>query len=428
MNENDSERILRILEKRDYLETKDPKEANIILINTCSVRKKPEYKVFSALGRFKSLKEQKDVIIGVAGCVAQQYGKKLLDKVPYLDIVIGTQAIPLIPQILDKIENSRERICEVDFDPEGRYLEKQLPKRPLNQVKSYVTIMQGCNHFCSFCIVPYLRGREKSRKSKDIIEEVKCLVNFGIKEICLLGQNVNSYGKYLEGELKFHELLSELNKIEGIERIRFTTSHPVDLSKELINCFSELDKLCEYIHLPVQSGSNKILKLMNRGYTRESYLEKVDMIKEVCPSIAITSDVIVGFPGEEDSDFKETLDLIERVQFDDLYSFKYSPREGTRASEFDNQLDETIKEERLSILQKIQKEITYKKNKSYENKIVEVLVEGQSRKRSSDITGRTRTNKVVNFEGDVGLKGKLVLVEIKTAYPHSLRGQFIRIR
>jgi tRNA-2-methylthio-N6-dimethylallyladenosine synthase len=426
MNENDSERILRLLERKNYQETKEPKEADLILINTCSVREKPEHKVYSALGRFKSLKEKKGVIVGVMGCVAQQEGEKLLEKVPYLDMVVGTQAIPLIPKLLDRIETSGERVCEVGFDPDGKYLEAQLPQRPLNQVKSYVTIMQGCNHFCSFCIVPYLRGRERSRPSKEIIEEVKHLVQMGVKEVCLLGQNVNSYGKGIEGELKFYELLKEINKIEGLERIRFTTSHPVDLSNDLIRCFSELEKLCEHIHLPFQSGSNKILKAMNRGYTRESYIEKVEELKKVCPSIAITSDVIVGFPGEEEDDFKETIDLIERVQFDDLYSFKFSPRKGTRAAQFQNQVDETIKEKRLSILQKIQKEITYKKNKSYEGKITEVLVEGQSKKSEKDLTGRTRSNKIVNFEGDKNLKGSLVSVRITQAYQHSLRAELIQ--
>lgn len=426
MNENDSEIILRLLEKRNYQKTNEPKEADLIVINTCSVREKPEHKVYSALGRFRSLKERKGVIIVVAGCVAQQEGENLLNKVPYLDIVLGTQAIPLLPEILDRVEISGERVCEVDFDPQGRYLEAELPNRPLDQVKAFVTIMQGCDHFCSFCIVPYVRGREKSRPSRDIIEEIKHLVRMGVKEVCLLGQNVNSYGKGIEGELKFHELLKEINKIEGLERIRFTTSHPVDLSKELILAFSELEKLCEHIHLPFQSGSNKILKAMHRGYTRETYIEKVEALKMVCPSIAITSDVIVGFPGEEDDDFKQTIQLIEKIQFDDLYSFKYSPRKGTRAEKFPNQVDEALKDERLSILQNIQREITYKKNKSLEGKTEEILVEGPSKKNNRDLTGRTRTNKVVNFEGDLSLKGKLVSVRITNAYPHSLRGNLMQ--
>ncbi len=255
MNEHDTERILRLLEGSHYLETKNAKEADFILINTCSVREKPEHKVYSALGRYKWLKEKRGVIIGVAGCVAQQEGDKLLDRVPYLDMVIGTHAIPMLPQLLKKIEFSGQRVCETGFDPEGNYLKTILPPKPLDKVKSYVTIMQGCDHFCSFCIVPYVRGREQSRSSREIIEEVEHLTGMGVKEVCLLGQNVNGYGKGLEEEISFSELLERINQIEGIERIRFTTSHPKDLSEGLIQAFSKLPKLCEHIHLPFQSGS-----------------------------------------------------------------------------------------------------------------------------------------------------------------------------
>src|SRR4030042_1385355 len=275
MNEHDSERILRILEGCDYSETKEAKEADLILINTCSVREKPEHKVYSALGRYKWLKERRGAIIGVAGCVAQQEGDKLLNRVPYVDMVIGTHAIPMLPQLLQKIEVSGERVCETGFDQNGKYLEAILPQRSLDKVKSYVTIMQGCDHFCSFCIVPYVRGREKSRPSREIIEEVKHLAEMGVKGVCLLGQNVNGYGKGLEEETSFSELLENINDIDGIERIRFTTSHPKDLSEELILAFSKLEQLCEHIHLPFQSGSDRILKAMHRGYTKESYLGKI---------------------------------------------------------------------------------------------------------------------------------------------------------
>lgn len=423
MNEHDSELILRLLEGLNYSETKEAKEADLIFINTCSVREKPEHKVYSALGRFKRLKENKGTIIGVTGCVAQQEGERLLERIPYLDLVIGTQAISIIPQLLDRLEITGQRICEVGLYPQMRYIEPSLAKRSCRQVKSYVTIMQGCDHFCSFCIVPYVRGRERSRPSRDIIEEIKNLSEMGVKEVFLLGQNVNSYGKGLKEELAFPALLREINDIKGIERIRFTTSHPVDLSEELIKAFSVLDKLCEHIHLPVQSGSNRILKAMHRGYTRESYLEKVEELRRTCPSIAITSDVIVGFPGEDDQDFRDTIDLIENVQFDDLYSFKYSPRKGTRAAQFENQIEEEVKKQRLNILQRIQKEITIKKNKLLEGRIEEVLVEGQSKQSDKDLTGRTRSNKIVNFEGDIGLVGRLVPVKILKAYPHSIRGE-----
>jgi tRNA-2-methylthio-N6-dimethylallyladenosine synthase len=432
MNEHDTDRIIRLLEGSHYLETKDAKKADFILINTCSVREKPEHKVYSALGRYKSLKEKRGAIIGVAGCVAQQEGSKLLDRVPYLDMVIGTHAIPILPQLLQKIEVSGERVCETSFDRDGEYLKAILPQKSpvvgsirLDKVKSYVTIMQGCDHFCSFCIVPYVRGREKSRSSKEIIEEVRHLAEMGVKEVCLLGQNVNSYGRGLEEEISFPELLSRINGIEGIERIRFTTSHPKDLSEELIQAFSKLKKLCEHFHLPFQSGSNKILKAMHRGYTKESYLEKIDRLKEVCPSIAMTADVIVGFPGEEEEDFKETLDLMVKVQFDDLFSFKYSQRKGTRAAEFQDKVEEKVKQERLSILQEIQKVITLRKNQELEDRMEEVLVEGQSKQSAQDVTGRTRSNKIVNFKGDLGFVGRLVPVQIIQGYAHSLRGEML---
>ena len=468
MNEHDTERILRLLESSNYLETKDAQEADFILINTCSVREKPEHKVYSALGRYKWLKEKRGAIIGVAGCVAQQEGNKLLNRVPYLDMVIGTHAIPMLPQLLQKIEFFGQRICETGFDPEGNYLKTILPQKPpvvgsirldkvnlsthqpeglglievhpepglstpaskaglraAERVKSYVTIMQGCDHFCSYCIVPYVRGREQSRPSREIIEEVRHLAEMGVKEIFLLGQNVNSYGKGLEEEINFPKLLRRINEIEGLQRIRFTTSHPKDLSEELIQAFSKLPKLCEHIHLPFQSGSDKILKAMHRGYTKDSYLEKIDRLKEVCPFIAVTSDVIVGFPGEEEKDFEETLDLIRKVRFDDLFSFKYSPRKGTRADQFTDKVEEKVKQDRLSILQEIQKGITLQKNQELEGRVEEVLVEGLSKQSEKDVTGRTRSNKIVNFKGDVNLVGKLVPVRITNAYPHSLRGEII---
>jgi tRNA-2-methylthio-N6-dimethylallyladenosine synthase len=423
MNEHDSERMLRILEGYDYSETKEAKEADLILINTCSVREKPEHKVYSALGRFKRLKEGKGTIIGVAGCVAQQEGNRLLDRIPYLDMVIGTHAIPMLPQLLQKIEVSGERVCETSFDQDGKYLEAILPQKPLDKVKSYVTIMQGCDHFCSYCIVPYVRGREKSRSSREIIEEVKHLAEMGVREVCLLGQNVNGYGKGLKEEMSFPDLLYRINEIEGIERIRFTTSHPKDLSEELIQVFSKLKKLCEHIHLPFQSGSDRILKRMNRGYTKGAYLEKIDRIKKICPTIAITADVIVGFPGEEEADFNQTLDLIQNVQFDDLFSFKYSPRKGTRAAQFEDRVEEKIKQERLTILQGIQKGITLQKSQELEGRVEEVLVEGRSKQSDRDVTGRTRSNKIVNFQRGLGLAGELVPVRITKAYPHSLRGE-----
>jgi len=425
MNEDDSERMLRLLEGAQYVETQEPREANLILINTCSVREKPEHKVYSALGRFKKLKENQKTVIGVAGCVAQQEGERLLDRVPYLDLVIGTQAIHLLPELVQTVETKGQRVCVTELDAEGKYLIAPRPQRGKGKVKSYVTIMQGCDHFCSFCIVPYVRGRERSRPSEEVVEEVKHLAGIGIKEVCLLGQNVNSYGKGKDGGLDFPSLLRRIDEITGIERIRFTTSHPEDFSNALIRSFSELSTLCEHIHLPFQSGSDRILKRMHRGYTRASYLERVDRLREACPSIAITADVIVGFPGEEDKDFGETLDLMAQVRFDDLFSFKYSPRKGTRAAEFEDRVEDNVKQGRLSILQSMQKEITLQKNQILEGTTQEVLVEGRSKQGDRDVTGRTRSNKIVNVQGDLNLAGSFIPVRIVKAFPHSLRGEFV---
>ncbi len=425
MNEHDTERILRLLEGSQYLETKDAREADLILINTCSVREKPEHKVYSALGRFKRLKEKKGTILGVAGCVAQQEGSRLLERIPYLDVVIGTHAIPMLPQLLQRAASSGERVCEVGFDPGGSYLKALLPQAPLDQIRSFVTIMQGCDHFCSFCIVPYVRGREQSRPSRDIIEEVAHLVERGVKEVCLLGQNVNGYGKGQKEEIRFPELLHRIDEINGLDRIRFTTSHPRDLSEELVQAYLNLPKLCEHIHLPFQSGSDKILKAMSRGYTRASYLEKIESLRKACPSMAVTADVIVGFPGEEEKDFEETLDLMQKVRFDDLFSFKYSPRKGTRAAQLTDKVEEKVKQERLALLQGVQREITLQRNQELEQSVEEILVEGRSKQSPQDVTGRTRSNKIVNFRGDLGLVGKRVPVRIVKAYPHSLRGEGI---
>lgn len=430
MNEHDTERMLRLLEEISYSETKEPKEADLILVNTCSVREKPEHKVYSALGRFKDLKEQKSVRIGVTGCVAQQEGQRLLDRIPHLDLVIGTHAIQAIPELVQKVDAFGERVCEIGSHYDGQYVKAVLPKSVsalgttrCPRVKAYVTIMQGCDHFCSFCIVPYLRGRERSRPSHEILEEIKCLAQTGVKEVCLLGQNVNGYGKDLKGEVNFPELLGQVNEVEGIERIRFITSHPRDFVEELIQVYSKLSKLCEHLHLPFQSGSNNILKAMHRGYTRESYLEKIDRLRERCPSVGLSADVIVGFPGEEEEDFAQTLDLIQRIRFDDLFSFKYSPRKGTRAAEWKQTVEEKVKQDRLSKLQEIQREVTFQKNQALVGRVEEILVEGQSRRSEKEVTGRTRSNKIVNFEGDFTLEGTLTPVRITKAFPHSLKGK-----
>ncbi|MDY6854687.1 MAG: tRNA (N6-isopentenyl adenosine(37)-C2)-methylthiotransferase MiaB [Thermodesulfobacteriota bacterium] len=425
MNVYDSENILRILENHAYSSTDDINNADLILLNTCSIREKPEHKVYSTLGRLKRLKDKNPkLIIGVGGCVAQQEGERLLERVSYLDIVFGTHNIHSLPKLIEKVKKTNTRVCETTlYDTDTVFKACSIPSK--QKVNSFVTIMQGCNNYCSYCIVPYVRGKEMSRESEDILKEVNGLSQMGVKEVTLLGQNVNSYGKGLVNEIKFCHLLHSINTIKGIQRIRFTTSHPKDLSDELIRSFGKLNKLCEQIHLPVQSGSNSILQEMNRGYTVEDYIEKVEKLKRVCPGISITSDIIVGFPGETEKDFEKTLELMRIVEFDGLFSFKYSDRGVTKASSLPEKVDDSIKSRRLHILQTYQKLFTLAKNKELEGKEQEVLVEGTSKTNSERLTGRTRSNRVVNFEGDSGIVGRIIPIRIMKAYLNSLEGEII---
>jgi len=421
MNERDSERVLALLMEQGYRIVSLPEEADLIVINTCTVRKKPEHKVYSLLGRFKRLKEKKPQLkIVVMGCLAQQEGEMLLERFPQVDMVLGPDRVDEFTKGLEKAIDG-DRVCMIGFkeDPSQRVL---LP--PFRSPRAYVNIMQGCDNFCSYCVVPYVRGPEKSRPSQEILKEVRLLAKEGVKEVILLGQNVNAYGKKSPGELSFVELLRKIAEIPGIERIRFTTSHPKDLSEELILAFKEIPQLCEHIHLPFQAGSNKILKMMRRGYTREEYLQKVERLREVVPEIAITADVIVGFPGEEEEDFEKTLDLIERVRFDGLFSFKYSPRKGTLASRWPDDVPEPIKARRLEKLQSLQRKITLEKNKALEGKVLEVLVDGCG-EREGQLRGRSRCNRVVNFMGPLDLIGKIVWVKIKEGLPNCLRGELL---
>jgi tRNA-2-methylthio-N6-dimethylallyladenosine synthase len=425
MNVYDSERMVHVLQECNYQITSDIKQADLILLNTCSIREKPEHKIYSILGRLKKLKDKKpDLILGVGGCVAQQEGEKLFEKSPCLDLVFGTHSINKLPHILKGVEEKRSKVCEIKMCENG-CLDEGVFDSSSQKVSSYVSIIRGCNNFCSFCVVPYVRGRERSRPEEEILEEIKHLSRKGVKEIVLLGQNVNSYGNDLGTAESFPRLLTLINDIKGIERIRFITSHPKDLSDDLIRCFEELDKICEHIHLPVQSGSNKILKLMNRGYTRENYLEKVDKLRRVCPEIGITSDMIVGFPQETQKDFEDTLELMKEVKFDDLFSFQYSDRPMTSATRFKEKIPPDIKRERLKILQETQNKYNLEKNKAVLHKVEEVLVEGKSKKDSNFMTGKTGSNKTVNFAGGDNLRGMLVPVMIKDIHLHSLKGELV---
>ena len=426
MNVNDSEQIAALLNTAGHECTNNAASADYIFLNTCSIREKAEQKALSQLGRFRNLKKNNPhLVIGVGGCLAQQLGQQLTKKAPYVDIVFGTRTFHRLPEMIKNVENTRMPVVETISDEsiESTSNIKITPRT--EDVSAYVTIMRGCDNYCAYCVVPYLRGKEESRKPEDIIAEVEHLAAHGIKEVTLLGQNVNSYGRGLPEWIDFADLLRKINNIYGIERIRFTTSHPKDISSELIQCYGELKKLCEHIHLPVQSGSDNVLRRMNRGYSRKDYINKVSLLREVCPDISITSDMIVGFPGETDDDFRRTIDLMKEIRFDNLFSFKYSERPGTVAAGFYERVAEDVKGERLQILQSLQEAHTLQINKGMERRTVEVLVESTSKNSRKEVMGRTRTNKIVNFEGTKTLIGKTPSVLINVAYQHSLHGELV---
>lgn len=425
MNIHDSDQMAELLKGEGYRKTDDIEKADMVIINTCSIREKAEQKAHSQIGRFRNIKKARPhVIIGVGGCLAQQWKEKFLEKAPFIDIVFGTHNIHKLPELVQDFERNRMFKVETSFQKETKSLGVlSLPDDGC--VTAYVTVMQGCDNYCAFCVVPYLRGREESRKSIDIIKEIEALADHGIKEVTLLGQNVNSYGKSLGNGYGLSILLKDIAGIRGIERIRFTTSQPRDLSEDIIQCFGEVITLCEHIHLPVQSGSDRILEKMNRHYTSRDYLDKIARLREVCPRISITSDVIVGFPGETERDFNDTLGLMETVRFDNLFSFKYSDRPGTKAVQMGDKVAEEVKKDRLMMLQAIQEKYTLEKNKSMEGSIEKILVEGRSKNSSEDVMGRTTSNKIVNFRGESNWVGKTVRTRITKAYLHSLRGELV---
>lgn len=427
MNENDTEKVF-ILLGDSYRKTDNPEEADLILINTCSVREKPEHKLYSEIGRYRGLKAKRpDLLLGVMGCVAQQEGERLLQRFPYLDLILGTQGFYRIKEALQIIKEKGSPVIfnqlRDDFNIPLILPNKENPRR----VKAFITIMQGCDNFCTYCVVPYVRGRESSRSPEDIIREAEYLVkNEGVREITLLGQNVNSYGKKNIGYVDFADLLNLLSQIEELWWIRFTTSHPKDLSEKLVRTIAENPKVCKHIHLPLQAGSNRTLKRMNRKYTKEEYLEKVNLLRAHCPEIAITSDLIVGFPGESEEDFNETLEMMEKVRFQEVFSFKYSHRPFTVACKLGEEIPEEIKEERLKKVHRLQESITESIFKTYLGREVEVLVEGRSDKDPGKLTGRTTTNIVVNFTAPrLDLIGSLVKVKIEEVGKHSLRGKYV---
>lgn len=424
MNENDSEKISGMLKEMGHKPVDDEKDAQIIILNTCSVRENANDKFFGHLGYFKKLKEtNKDMILCVCGCMMQQESviMEVKSKHRHVDIIFGTHNIHEFPQLLSQHMEKEEMI--VGVWNEGGAIVDDLPVDHRYNFKAYVSIMHGCNNFCSYCIVPFTRGRERSRKPESIMMEVKALAGNGCKEVTLLGQNVNSYGQGLEEGCSFAELLEKLCQVEGLERIRFMTSHPKDLSDELIQVIARERKICNHVHLPVQSGSSKILKEMNRKYDRQQYLELVEKIKKSIPRVAITTDIIIGFPGETEADFEDTLDMMRRCEFDLAFTFLYSTRENTPASNREDQVAEDVKHERMNRLLEVHHEISRKKNEDYLGKTVEVLVEGISKNNPERVSGRTETGKLVNLPGDESIIGQIVKVEITAAKTFSLDGK-----
>ncbi len=426
MNEHDSEKIAWILDGMGYEITDNREECDFIIFNTCAVRKSAEERVFGQLGELKDLKRRNpNLILAVCGCMMQREDirKVVISKYRQVDIIFGTNNIHKLPQLISRYNETGKTV--VDINEENREIEENIEANRNYSYKAFVDIMYGCNNFCTYCIVPYTRGRERSREPENVLAEIEDLAKKGCKEVTLLGQNVNSYGKTLDKEYSFSNLLNDVNSIEGIERIRFMTSHPKDLSDELIQSYLTLDKLCDHLHLPIQSGSNRILKAMNRKYTREDYLNIVNKIRTALPDITITTDIIVGFPGETDEDFEETLELVKLAEFDSAYTFLYSVREGTFAAKMDDQVPEDVKHIRFQKLLDTLYPIGLEKNEKLLGKVVEVLVENVSKNNEDVLNGRTRSSKLVLFPGTSDLIGKLVNVRIDTVKTFTLEGTIV---
>ncbi len=427
MNENDSERLAGMLAEMGYIETDNAEESDLIIFNTCCVRENAEVKVYGHLGALKKVKrERPDTVIAVCGCMMQQ--KEIVEhirkKYRHVELIFGTHNLYKFPELLFDTINSRTTIVDV-WESTGSIVE-DLPIERKDGIKAWVTVMYGCNNFCSYCIVPYVRGRERSRNIHDIVNEVRTLGRQGYKEITLLGQNVNSYGKDKQDGTSFGSLLRELDKIDGIERIRFMTSHPKDLSEELIHAMRDCRKVCEHLHLPIQAGSSRILEEMNRKYSKEHYLSLIEKLRRHIPGIALSTDIIVGFPGESGEDFEHTLEVLEQVRYDSAYTFLYSKRTGTPAAKMESQVSEEVKKERFQKLLEVQNRISKEINDQLKGRILEVLVEGLSKNSEKKYTGRTRTNKIVNFEGSSDMVGKLVNVRINRIQTWSLEGEVVK--
>jgi tRNA-2-methylthio-N6-dimethylallyladenosine synthase len=427
MNEYDSDKMRDVLMASHGMEiTQIPEEADVLLLNTCSIRERAQEKVFSALGRWRKLKKKRpNMIIGVGGCVASQEGAAIQKRAPYVDIVFGPQTLHRLPELLNQALSGQQHVVDISFPEIEKF--DSLPEPRAEGAKAFVSVMEGCSKYCSFCVVPYTRGEEISRPLDDVLAEISTLAAQGVREINLLGQNVNAYrGEMADGDIaSFALLLHYVAAIDGIDRIRFTTSHPIEFTDDIIEAFAEIPQLVNHLHLPVQSGSDNVLSMMKRGHTRADYLETMAKMKAVRPNISLSSDFIVGFPGETDQDFEDTMALIEEVGFDLSYSFLYSARPGTPAAELPDDISEEVKKARLARLKQRIEEMTMAISESMIGTVQTILVEGVSRKSPLHITGRTENNRVVNFIGHPRLTGQFVDVLITEALPNSLRGKMV---
>lgn len=436
LNENDSEKLCGMLEKMGYTKTEKQNDADLALFNTCCVRENAEDKLFGKLGELKRLKEQKEIIIAIGGCMMQE--KHITDKIkesyPFVDILFGTHTLHKFPEDLYKVIEEKRKLEDI-LDIDGKIYEG-LPIKRDSKIKASVTIMNGCNNFCSYCIVPYVRGRERSRQPRDIIEEVKKLAKEGYKEITLLGQNVNSYLRVereknipfeeYQGVNSFATLLRAINKIDGIERIRFISPHPKDFTDDVIEAIADCEKVCKLVHLPLQSGNTKVLKEMNRKYTKEQYLNLVEKMKNKIPNLTLSTDIIVGFPGETDEEFEDTLEVVEKVGFEQVYMFIYSRRVGTPGDKMQNQIPEDIKHKRFDKLKALVESQIEENNKKYIGTTQKILVEGESKNNSNMLSGRTESNKVVIFEGSKELIDKIINIKIISQHMWYLKGEILK--
>lgn len=424
MNHHDSQRMVSMMAAEGYLPTEHPDDADLVILNSCSVRDKAEHKLLSRAGQMKRLKRTNPkMILALGGCVAQQEGRALLDRVRHADIVFGPDHLAKLPEMVRRAKEERVRIQDTEFLDKSDYTFPPISPNAPKEVSAYVSVMKGCDKFCTFCIVPFTRGREVSRPASEIVEEVRTLAGNGTKEVVLLGQTVNSYGKRKkDGHIPFAELLYRVAEVDGIERVRFTSPHPSDFTEDQIQAFREIEELCPHMHLPVQSGSTEILKAMRRGYSREQYLEIVARLREVAPGVALSTDIIVGFPGETRRDFEETLSLMEEVRFQSAFSFAYSERVGTRALKMDPEVPEDVRFDRLRELQALQDRITGEWLESMVGRRYVVLIEGASKTDATRSTGRTGQNRPVHVDG-LFEPGTMLEVEIVEAYKHSLLGR-----